>query len=83
MSKFDPKMVRFRAEIGYRADDGFIAKDTISSNKLPLVALVKAAREIARLGELFGCGEQVEAAMKEARNAVQDWREKEEERSRG
>jgi hypothetical protein len=76
----DPKMKGCAVQISYRADDGFSAKDRYSSKPgaSPGDCLAMAADELARIAELFGFGDQVEAAVKDARQRVRDWRTKKE-----
>jgi transcription initiation factor TFIIIB Brf1 subunit/transcription initiation factor TFIIB len=45
-----------------------------STRTTPDRTLIDAARELARIAEIAGCGRDLEAAVVEARQRVKDWR---------
>lgn len=62
--------------ISYRASDGFCSKASYTSKRSgsPEDCWVAAADELARLSELFGFGDQVSAAVEDARERVRQWK---------
>jgi hypothetical protein len=70
-------------KLHYRSDDGFSSNSTFSSARLkrhsldkvdPKQCWVDMADEMARIAELFEFGDELEAAVKDARQRVRDWR---------
>jgi hypothetical protein len=74
--KVNPKMVSSSVQLKYRADDGFSSTAAYSSKRSGSAesCLTLVADEIGRLAELFGFGDDVEAAIKDARQRVREWR---------
>lgn len=82
----DPKLVRSRVVISYRADDDFRSEEAYASGKgvplfggvasEPQAALLQGLQELARLTALFGFEDEALKAFNEARARVADWKAK-------
>lgn len=71
-----PKMKSCRFVLAYSADDGYRSEARYTSKRAgsPEACVVAVADEIARLAELFGCGDAVQDAVEDARQRVRDWK---------
>lgn len=83
MTAKTPKMKSCSAALNYRADDGYSSKTTFASVRQkpnmfakpdPRECWIEVADELARVAELFDFGDRVEAAVKDARKRVKEWR---------
>lgn len=71
-----PKIKSCAVTLSFSTEDGFRSESSFTSKRSgdPGKCLVAVADEIARIAELHGAGDDVEAAMKEARERVREYR---------
>lgn len=76
MEQKEPTMKSCLIQINFTASDGYSSKAGYSSKRIGSVrqTMATAVDEIARLAELFGFGEDIEAAVKDARIRVKQWK---------
>ena len=62
-------------QINYSTTDGYSSKASYNGKRAgsPDVCINEAAYELARLAEMFGFGDDLEAHVKEARQKVREW----------